>query len=77
MKKELEIVPNLALAGAEEIKDDTVNMPEQMGVCIHTFQTEKTILTRNRLFNQREELLAVIVYCKKCGRLGSSSRIKF
>lgn len=65
------------LAGAEIVKGADDNMPEEeKPTCIHMFIIEKIILKRSNLFTE-EELLAAIIYCKNCGRLGGSSRIKF
>lgn len=66
-----------SLAGAVEQEGATINMPEGKSECTHSFQTEMKTLTKLGWFGAKEELLATIVFCKKCGRLGSSSRITF
>mgnify|MGYP001613082629 CR=1 FL=1 len=75
MNKDIKTQPTLA--GAEIVPGADCNMPpEKKQVCQHEFVLEKTILKQEGIW-RKSELLATIVFCKKCGRLGGSSRIKF
>ena len=64
-------------AGEEVVRGATSNMPaEENKTCEHNFETNKTVLKKKTLFGY-EEMLTAVIFCKKCGRLGGSSRIKF
>jgi len=75
---EQNIIPKASdvVAGSEHIEgaDNNENLPDKM--CVHEFSLEKTILHKESFYG-KEELLTSIVFCKKCGRLGGSSLIKF
>jgi hypothetical protein len=72
-------MPNLQ-AGAEFIKDADAQTPEEEKttiICLHEYSSGRVILHKRGLWGRDTEMLAMVVYCKKCGRLAGSSRIKF
>ena len=75
MEKEKTIDAN-PLAGSELLPEATNNnlSNKDAETCAHAFVIEKNLL-RKKTFYTESEILACVVYCKNCGRLGGSSRI--
>ncbi len=64
------------VAGQQEVEGASVDMPDiEKDRCNHAFVLEKNILHNKSIF-RTSEVLTCVIYCKLCGRLGGSSRIK-
>jgi hypothetical protein len=63
------------IAGAEIVKEADNNIPEkEKTTCIHEYSLERVILHRKSIFSSGE-ILASVIFCKKCGCISGSSKI--
>ena len=74
------MTPDKTHAGEEEVKDAISDVSgeasEEQKKCEHEFLAQKDILHKKNLFGS-EEMITCIVFCRKCGKLTGSSRIRF